>query len=261
MKQSVWQADAFLGGGISKLSFLTAVASCFVIPFSPNSCLHQLAWRCRESNQRQNFLSGRDLNHYTTGHPHLESYTLQRDSGESLWAKCPFSLSYHVGFTPRWLYNSNSHSPECIVQLETGWTQDAWLQWSNFHLDISQHSFQLSICGYELFWTTHNKSINGSTLFKCSIRKLVNIYKNYTLPNNCRDAIVFPSSGCIINLVRASSASFGFFVPSQRPGLLGVDNARLMMTWDRGQKQNSISSKKDCVWTLSRILTKHFAVL
>ena len=46
-------------------------ASCFIIPFTPNSCLQQLAWRCRESHPRQNFQSKRawSLIHYTTTDP------------------------------------------------------------------------------------------------------------------------------------------------------------------------------------------------
>ena len=62
-----------------------------------------------------------------------------RDSG--VRAKFPVSPRNHVGFTPRLLYSSTHHSPESFIHLETGWAQDAWLQWSYenwcFHLDIS----------------------------------------------------------------------------------------------------------------------------
>ena len=60
--------------------------------------------------------------------------------GSASRAKFPVSLSKHVGFTPRLLYSSTHHSSESFTHLQTGWAQDAWLQWSYenwyFHLDI-----------------------------------------------------------------------------------------------------------------------------
>ena len=47
----------------------------------------------------------------------------------SILAELPVSLSNHVGFTPWLTYVIPPLSPEGFIQLKTGWTQDAWLQW------------------------------------------------------------------------------------------------------------------------------------
>ena len=62
--------------------------------------------------------------------------------GSASGAEFPVSLSNHIGFTPRLLYNSTPHSPESYTCLKTAWAQYVWLQWSfenwYFHLDISR---------------------------------------------------------------------------------------------------------------------------
>ena len=86
--------------------------------------------------------------------------------GSASGAEFPFSLSNHVGLTPRLLYSSTHHSPESFTHLKTGWAQDAWLLWSYenryFHLDISLWlgdplilgNWWFSFFGFEWGWLT-----------------------------------------------------------------------------------------------------------
>ena len=54
--------------------------------------------------------------------------------GSGSRAEFPVSPSNHVGFKPRLLYSSTRHSSESFIHLGTGWSQDAWLQWSHGNL-------------------------------------------------------------------------------------------------------------------------------
>ena len=88
------------------------------------------------------------------------------------------AIPNYVGFTPRLLYSSTRHSPESFTHLKTGWTHDAWLQWSYenwyFHLDISRRllsSYAIPKFSQDEAYHLHYSQTNQRTLLLADISK------------------------------------------------------------------------------------------
>ena len=78
----------------------------------------------------------------------------------------------------RLLYRATPHSPEGIIQLRTGWAQNAWLQWSReyFHLDRKKYAMIICCFFYVQTFLTYK-------WFVRSIFRLLAVFKahlNYT---------------------------------------------------------------------------------
>ena len=78
------------------------------------------------------------------------------------------SLSTHAGFTPWLLYSTTStpHSP-VFIHLKTGWSQDAWLQWS-YYANLSKKVRELVFPSwYQPLTYTHLTTINAQEILRC----------------------------------------------------------------------------------------------